>query len=587
VSRRSLPPSIRVVPPARVAFWSGAGISSDPPTQGPVGLTLTKRALKYAFTPAFTTRVMCAYEALGIARELPRLESVLDVAAAEHGIQVLADLLADLEDPPPNPNHTFFASHLAAGGRHVTANFDTCIERAGGDPTGIVHFHGHIANGDWGSLGARLSRIEGGFPGEVEAQLDGVLDACRAIIVVGYSGLDYFDVDPYWRSVNKRGAMTGKSVLWIDHRDCGWDLSEDPAVTRRQLAWFADGGATIYELHAPTRDVLAELANVWSLPAPDGTSDWEDRPEPSLYLDPRIRERATTRFLAAMGLHDAVRQRLAGKTLGEEDHEWAAAAAWTAGQYRESARHWAQARPGSDPVSTAHRAERHAAALWLRGELRRGRRELIRALDEAALTGVPAEQRLAMAETLGRVVEHMARLPDTKLFVTRKRSQQALGYLDGATQSLSTATGVHMKARVSTVRAALTGQPPDRSPEEPVRDFDESEALLAMLNYRHAALRARAALRDGRPSAAEYHSHREAFRHIGDLGDAARVPLLPGAETAFSPASVWRGFADVDFTNWHRFRLFATWLLRKSAGDVRARLEGINSGRSRSVSEKD
>ena len=54
---------------------------------------------------------------------------MLDVVNRIHDENVLRDLLSDL-DAPPNDLHQFFAAQLRAGGGHITANFDTCIERA-------------------------------------------------------------------------------------------------------------------------------------------------------------------------------------------------------------------------------------------------------------------------------------------------------------------------------------------------------------------------------------------------------------------------------------------------------------------------
>jgi len=146
-----LPTSLSRCMPDRVAFWSGSGISLEPPTQGPLGETLTRRALDLAFGPGLMDLVVQAYSDVDPAlpgelkylspdKRLPRLETVLDVAAREHGLTVVPGLLADLASPPPNEQHRFFAGHLGLGGSHATANFDRCIEAASG--RGIVHFHG-------------------------------------------------------------------------------------------------------------------------------------------------------------------------------------------------------------------------------------------------------------------------------------------------------------------------------------------------------------------------------------------------------------------------------------------------------------
>jgi hypothetical protein len=263
-----------------------------------------------------------------------------------------------------------------------------------------------------------------------------------------------------------------------------------------------------------------------------------------------------------MGLHDTVRERLARHDLDAEEHEWAAAAAWTAGQYRESAEHWANAIAGSDAESTARRAERRAAALWLRGELRRSRKELVEALADAERDLVSPEQRLIMSETLGRVLVHMSRLPDTRFLVTRSRRLEVLHHLDRAQADVDGPLGVDLRARVASVRTALGEASYEESPRDPVRDFDQTESLLGMLNFRHAELRNRAE-RGATIEVNEYRRQATDFACIGDNGDAIRVPLLPGAERAFVPSSVWAGLGNVDFTRWHRLRLFVAWYGRR------------------------
>ena len=76
---RSAARALFVHPPDRVVFWSGAGISGDAPTQGPLGWALTDRALEQAFdAPSLLAPLREAYHALGLERVRPRLESVLD-----------------------------------------------------------------------------------------------------------------------------------------------------------------------------------------------------------------------------------------------------------------------------------------------------------------------------------------------------------------------------------------------------------------------------------------------------------------------------------------------------------------------------
>ena len=316
---RDLPGGVSVAPPLRATFWSGAGISADAPTQGPVGPILTERALNQAFDgPVVLERLAKAYDELriedaGRTRRLPRLETVLDVAVTEHGIDVLAGLLGDLRSPPHNAQHKFFAEHVLAGGRHVTANFDTCIEQAGGDPSRIVHIHGVVDR--WEAMGARLSVIETGLPARLQNQLRGIISNSDLLVIVGYSGLDYFDVDPFWRACNGERLLEGKVVLWVEHEGSGWAFGEDLSRPHAQLKGFVAGGAELYVIRAPTRDVLSELAANWSLPPLERPPPLEARSEVELGLSSQARERATTRLFSVMGLNDTVRERLAGRTL--------------------------------------------------------------------------------------------------------------------------------------------------------------------------------------------------------------------------------------------------------------------------------
>ncbi len=559
--------------PAELLFWSGAGVSGDAPTSGPLGNQLTDRAIGEAFDDELLDLLRQTYSALNLQRDRPRLESVLEVVVSEHGSAALAALLDSLRNPPPNGNHRFFAQHTRRGGGHITANFDTCIERAGGDPTKIVHFHGSLSGTeDVEELGARLSGIERGFNHAQRESLDHRIAAASVIVVVGYSGLDYFDVDPYWRDAAERGMFSDRRVVWLDH-SIGWGLLIGSACARKQLRMLADvGGADVYEVNAPTREVLNSMATAWHLPSIPSPPRAAARPSSLMAVSSAAKAHATTRFLVSVGLRGVVRQRLSAHPLNVEEHSWAADAAWGAGQYREAARHWAAAYPDDDPASTARRRERKAACLWLRGQLRAARKLLVETLDQAAEERVDPLTRLLIAETLARVLTHMQRLPDTRRLATRSQMSSTARMLDEIEQDLlKEADGrtlpIHLRARVISARANLTRQPLPASGHVPVRDFDESEALGAMLNYQHAALRARVEQpRDGDggpPARWEYLRHCDRFRALGDTADAARVPLLPGAASAFSLATVARGLASCDFTPYHFSRLMAIYLVQR------------------------
>lgn len=562
--------------PSDVLFWSGAGISGDAPTRAPLGNTLTDRAINEAFDGDLLDSLRYAYSSLGIRRDRPRLEAILEVAAAEHGVRCLALLLDDLRDPAPNGNHHFFARHTLDGGHHVTANFDTCIERAGGDPDRIFHFHGSMSgSGGVQELGARVSGIERGFSRAQRAALDRSLAAAREIVVVGYSGLDYFDVDPYWRDAARRGLVAHRRVIWVNHAS-EWGVLVGRACIRQQLRTFADlGGAEVYEISAPTRSLLNLMAAKWNIPLIAPPPKAQQRERAPFDADPSARAHATTRFLVTAGLHGAVRRRLAGVQLTVEEHQWAAEAAWVAGRYREAGHHWEVAFAGDDAVSRAKRQEREAACLWLRGRLRAARKLLLQASDEAARHAIDPRLRLLIAETLARVLVHMRRLPDTRLLVTPWWKNRSAALLDEIEHILlEKADGrvlpIHLRARVATARADLISQPIPDTDLEPTRDFNESEALGAMTNYLHASLRRRVEqprTGDGGPPAPwEYRRLREQFLALGAAGDAARVPLIPGAARAFPLTTVIRDLSRCDFTAYHLARLISGHVVMRIRG---------------------
>jgi hypothetical protein len=173
---------------------------------------------------------------------------------------------------------------------------------------------------------------------------------------------------------------------------------------------------------------------------------------------------------------------------------------------------------------------------------------------------------LTRAETLGRVLIHMRRSPDTRMLVTRSSIELVLRELTAAEKAAGVPLGVQLRTRVVSVRAALTGTAPASAsgPDEPIRDFDESEALLPMLNYEHAKLRARAARREDQPANWEFVRHRDRFLKLGADGDAARVPLLPGASQAFTFGDTVHRLMRCDFTPYHRLRMIALYLRNRA-----------------------
>ena len=537
-----------LAPPEGTLFWSGAGISVDAPTHGPKGEDLVQRALAHAFMPSVARTVAWYYGTLGTVRERPgpprrspRLETVLQVVEAVHGEEILADLLTDL-NAKPNPLHRFFADHLSRGGSHVTMNFDTCIERAGRGnwkPGALLHVHGELGSR---GIGATLARIERGLPREIRGPLREMLLASeiRSIVFVGYSGSDFFDVDPFLASLS-RDSLAGRDVLWIEHRA---DLREvEPR--RRQLDALRNAGAQVREVWTLTRAALEEIGRPWRLPL--GEDNGEGGPwEPKIPIPKEMKQRASIELFSLMGLHKEV-----DRLLDPDDPpgwELIAHTRWAEGRYTEAGAAWATARVGA---SAAMRAERVGAVAWIRGEYQRARDVLVTALEEADGT---FEDRLTLAETLARVYVHMRRSPDSSRHATSQLRAFVLDHLpdpknlDEENQPL----GTHLAARVASARSALGVDTAVIA--DPVQSFGEYEALNAELNYRQAELREQAARGTATPD--KFHSLIRDFRTLGADGDAARAVLLAGP-CIYSLPELWRATRALQITRRQCNRLLA------------------------------
>jgi hypothetical protein len=195
---------------------------------------------------------------------------VLDVLFRVRGERALADLLSDVRAAAPNGLHYFLASTAQAGSRQITMNFDDCLEQAGA--LGAIHVHGSFARDPSGaSLGVTLARVERGLPPVMRDLLNDVLLApqARLLVFLGYSGSDFFDVDPYLRGL-RAGSLSGTVVLWIEHETSG-----SPEITtgaaadrRRQLAWLRGAGAQTILLAAATTAAIVALADNWEIEPP-------------------------------------------------------------------------------------------------------------------------------------------------------------------------------------------------------------------------------------------------------------------------------------------------------------------------------
>ena len=318
----------------------------------------------------------------------PRLETVLGVVAAVYGHDAVAAALADIRTATPNRLHRFFAAHLAEGGRHISANFDGCVETAADrDYPGwrgrgrLFHFHGSFAADPSGkSLGATLAQIQGGFTDPVTAEFLALFPTEGILVVAGYSGSDFFDVDTAVGAMLP-GSLARLRVIWIAHADGPWHHADPaataplsptgPSLTPPLTGLLQRAGAQVEMACGPTGDLVRVIAARWKLPDP-GPPASRTAWVPVLSADPDRRRDATFMLYRELGLHGEIASMLrAGPPPGVDPQAvWLAHSEllWEQGRWGTLRRAWRNKKV-PPPFSPAVRAERAGACLWVQGRL--------------------------------------------------------------------------------------------------------------------------------------------------------------------------------------------------------------------------
>ncbi|MBB5868269.1 hypothetical protein F4553_001648 [Allocatelliglobosispora scoriae] len=567
--------------PADVLFWSGAGISMVGPSSLPTGWELTNRAFESFFDPGALDVVLGHHRRAGwLSPEIcdragpdgvrpPRLETVLGVALRRLGTRA-HDVLADVREAVPNWNHAFFAEHIAAGGKHVTANFDSCVEDAfqaryaTEPPASVEHFHGRLTAGtSVAELGATLDRIQAGFGPAYADELVGLVAARPLTVMVGYSGGDFFDVDVAFDGL-AGDRLAGREVVWLaHHHEHAWHLAQPgPAAEPRLGRRLAAAGARVRYLCGPTQVLLSHLATAWGLPveAPEATV----RSPRRIVSDTTSAQRRTATFalFRELGIPVEVDRMLHEGDLdgiGDADR-WLSTSEvlWEQGRWSTLRRMWQRA---DLPVgiSPALRAERIGACLWAQGRLLPAYLWLERHRAVAARRGRPDDAWL-LAETQARVVEHMARTPDLR-WLGGRLAARAAARLGRPEQ----AAGVHLFRRHTdlTTSLAAVASGTARSggvAQESQRWFTEAGSLTAAIAYAHRALR------DGYDSEADidetsarYRDHQRWALSVGSPAAAWRMILLPGADRVFTFRETVAATLELEYGHWHRVRILGRY----------------------------
>lgn len=265
--------------PSEVLFWTGAGISIDPPSCLPSGYQLTKDVVDSFCIPGTWEKIIfylgrAKYSHLDREiKTIPRLESVLG-----HIVSLLgSDFLLRLYTLNPNPNyyHFFFAEHLLQHGKHITMNIDLGIENAlcligGSDPTrSLLHLHGDFREKP-SDLGLTFENISKGLPKNLASQAQYLIDTSNTLVFIGYSGSDFFDVNPFFLAMIGNNDLSKKTIYWIDfNKDFCFHIkysSSDKKILI--LDALSECGAKCFLWKGPPCSFLDRLVEHWNMPNP-------------------------------------------------------------------------------------------------------------------------------------------------------------------------------------------------------------------------------------------------------------------------------------------------------------------------------
>lgn len=280
--------------PSDIICWTGAGISINAPTCLPPGDSLTCQVVEEYCLPD-TWKRLCAYfveskmvDSFNNPKCSPRLEAVFEVMIRIFGFDAF-NILSPYSDAPPNLNHYALSAHLSNGGIHLTTNFDRCIERCLPTSTNIIahdafdigkisssefhhkiiHIHGIYTHRRNDRLGACVKNIASGLTPDLQEALLNLLQSKRLIIFWGYSGRDYFDINPFFDSLtNLIPVLDNIVVIWVRHDSTVgsptpkiWNEESEGYVILNALQKC---GASVTYLHANTSEFLSKCAILWN-----------------------------------------------------------------------------------------------------------------------------------------------------------------------------------------------------------------------------------------------------------------------------------------------------------------------------------
>ncbi len=587
-----------------VAVLSGAGISSEHPSRGPVGNRMMTDAMAAFFASGTLGHLKQHYSKLPVwladedaLKNRPRLEVVLDIASQIHGESILGGFSDAVDSRSPNRVHRMLAEHLRAGGRQLTANFDTWIERVLGldSHPSLHHFHGRFGLDSAGvPFGAVLSKIQHGFGHAERAQfLSPLLDSqTKAVVFVGYSFSDYFDATPALVGAAEEGLLARKTLVWINHgrqpRKVA-EVTEDSAVAPSAVKKLVASGLEVYEVACNGGDALRWLLSAAGLQIRDdpATDQCDDCPHASDFApvgDLEARKRATIELIARMGMLGTIGSGAEVSRLGvsfddlsdvQQAEFW-----WKKGRYsrgRRAALRDARAGQDYDVRGPIVRSRFH----WIQGRNVRAALAFVRAkkaLDRRE--SAPASLRAEVNERFGRNAVAAVRSPDTARLLLPWLLGTYQDYVEDA-KELAESREITAVARIQVRDALNVFEYEVLRRERAFTDTATADSRVASIEtlgeYEDLGSFADLFRANGNsrnwPVAPEegntwHDDMAKIYDAVGNQADTWRLRLLPGdASTYASIASAFAGAFALDISSYQRLRFLAVYLKNAREAD--------------------
>lgn len=212
---------------------AGAGISCEAPTSLPLGKELTDFYLSYTVGDKCRNEIQKKwnkvnkqiYKDFDLPFPFIRLEFIIgcihEVDCEFDKTEKVLHGILNFKEAVPNQNHFYLSSLINnCGIKIITPNFDLCIEHSGvNDINSIYHFHGKGEPLD--ELGATIVRIKKGLEKNFSEYLKEHLTAGGNLICLGYSCSDFFDIMPFFDSLDEN-SFSGHGVFF-EHSNMNYD----------------------------------------------------------------------------------------------------------------------------------------------------------------------------------------------------------------------------------------------------------------------------------------------------------------------------------------------------------------------------